>query len=491
MTEPVDTVRVLGGRALPTADADAVRAAAWRTGEAERRLRRAAFGVVQAAHRADRRAWSLPLGATTVPRGRWVALAAEAGAAARRLDATADECALLRDRLLRAAGVYEDGESLAARLVGSVVGPPVAIGLAAAALFPDSPWAPGVIRRVAPWTDETAADLAALIGSPAAVLRGTGGPVTPGARTLSDLLRAVLPETSVTVREVRPTGSGRTWDAATSGTLQAGTVEEALAHIPQLTGLGMVAGDAAAGVPVGTLAVQRVEHDDGRVSWTVVIPGTQELVSTTQPFDGLTDLDLIAHRAADLSAAIEEALGQAGAGPEEPVVLVGHSLGGIVAVQLASSAAFRERHRVGGVVTAGSPTASFAVPAGIPVLHLENDEELVSNLDGLSGVENPRGPDRVTVTRALAASSSALDLAAAGSIPAAHGIRTHLRTLGLAREGGSAPVRDVAGRIEALLGGARTQTRFFTARRVARVPQGVAPSGAEPVSGASSGRRPR
>ena len=521
MTDPVDTVRVVGGRALGGCDAEAVRVAADKAGDAEARLRQGAFAAARAADELAGRAWSRRLGESALSPARWFAAAEEARAVARRLGATADECAVLRDRLLRAAGIYEHGESVvtgavgglagfAGELVGAAAGLPVAIALGAAALSPDSPWAATVVRRVAPWTDEATMVVGALVGapvagglpgSPFAVLRGAGSPVRDGARVLSGLLRAALPETTVTVREVAPTGSGRTWDAAPSD-----TIEEVLARIPTLTGVGMLDGDDDAGVPTGTLAVQRVVHDDGRVTWTVVIPGTQEYVSTTQPFDGLTDLDLMAHEAADLSVAIEDALDQAGAGSREPVVLVGHSLGGIVAMQLASSPDFRERHPVGAVVTAGSPTASFAVPAGIPVLNIENDEELISNLDGLSGLENPRSADRVTVTRSLAASSSDLDLAAAGSIWAAHGVRSHLRTLTLARQSGSVAVRDVVGRIEAQLAGARTETRFYTARRVASVPRGGAPSGAEPggderdavsgagrdaVSGASSGRRPR
>ena len=69
-TEPVDTVRVVGGRGLGAADADAVRTAADRTGDAESRLRQAAFGAARAADELAGRAWSRRLGESAPSPGR-------------------------------------------------------------------------------------------------------------------------------------------------------------------------------------------------------------------------------------------------------------------------------------------------------------------------------------------------------------------------------------------------------------------------------------
>jgi hypothetical protein len=131
----------------------------------------------------------------------------------------------------------------------------------------------------------------------------------------------------------------------------------------------------------------------------------------------------------------------------------------------------------------------------VPVLHLENDEELVSPLDGRSTAENPATRDRVTVGRALRASSDAADRAASDSVVAAHSTATHLRTLELSSAAGSVQVEDVVGRLERLLDGERGRTRFFTARRVtAEAPHddGVGPALRQvaPVSPASA-RTPR
>ena len=220
------------------------------------------------------------------------------------------------------------------------------------------------------------------------------------------------------------------------------------------------------GLPTGTIGVERVEHLDGTVSWTVLIPGTQKFAPGDHAFDGLTDLDLMAHRYAQVNQQVIAALQQVGAKQDEPVVLIGHSLGGIAAMSLAGSVIFTSQFQVGGVITAGSPTATFTPPPGVPVLHLENDEEVVSNLDGQSGNGNPRTEDRVTITRRLAASDDPRDQQAAHGLEGAHPIETHQRTLALALETGNQQVQVVTERLNELLNGEQAQTRYFTGRRV-------------------------
>jgi len=344
---------------------------------------------------------------------------------------------------------------------------------------PDGPLA-DVWRVLAPVSDDAVAGLAtglsatrpltwrdlrrAIDEGPAAL-----DPVTRGAASLSDVVAALLPDAVpqvVALADDGLAGPPPPWAAR-----PAGTVAEALARTADLYPQGSgVVDRPAAGVPAGTLAVEEVTHADGSTSWTVLIPGTQSFLSTANPFDAATDLSLMAHETADVSVAVEQALDAAGAGEDEPVVLVGHSLGGIAATALAASPQFRERHPVGGVVTAGSPTATFAVPAGVPVLHVENEESLVENVDGRSREEGPATADRVTVGRRLLDSSDPADVAAAGSIALAHAMPTHLRTLAAAQRSGNVQVAGVTARLERLLGGTRGRTRFFAARRVDPAP---------------------
>lgn len=510
MSDVEDTLVVVGGSALTGVDAAAVRAAAVRLGGAADALRAAALTCAAAAHTAEAAVWALPgvgeappsAGALARRRG----LADTAGDLARRLRERAAECERLRDRLLAAAGLYEHAESLAERAAGAVVAvegfttgflaaavPVVGLlrGGVDAATLGGLAWVAArlgggstvetLVRGAAPVTDELVAGAGSGVALGAPGLSEGDVSVTGGARVLSTLVHALLPATKVRLRDA----FGQPGSAGTGppewADVPSGTVDEALARTADLYpwGSGLPAGGStgggepreggvrpAAGAPQGTLAVERVEHADGPDSWVVLVPGTQRPWPPDHPFDAVTDVDLMAQEAADVTVAVTEAMERAGVGPDEPVVLVGHSLGGIAATTLAASGSFRARYRVGGVVTAGAPTATFATPRGVPVLHLENDEELVSNLDGRSTPENPATVDRVTVGRPLAASPSAADGAASGSVAGAHAMATHLRTLTAARGSGSVPVERVLGRIEPLLQGERSTTRFYTARRV-------------------------
>ncbi|MEP6599994.1 MAG: hypothetical protein ABJB98_11190 [Actinomycetota bacterium] len=91
---------------------------------------------------------------------------------------------------------------------------------------------------------------------------------------------------------------------------------------------------------------------------------------------------------------VTQAMHQAGVRPDDEVMLVGHSEGGMVAISAAMHFAESREFHVSHVVTAGAPlgTTSVSVPSSVQVLALENEGDLVPHLDG---AENP---DRVNVT---------------------------------------------------------------------------------------------
>ncbi|WP_402463146.1 hypothetical protein [Isoptericola aurantiacus] len=508
--DPRNTLVIVGGRSVTSVDADSVRAAAARLAAAADRLRAAGGGCAAARLALDRARWSpAPLGELDPgwhTRVRWALALAED--VAQVLGRAADDGAGVGDRLLRAAGLYTQVESIVERAVGAGVGVtagvlgfgltsfvgspagwPVAqslrFGVAAVAdggPDPDAPRdAPAPVplgappgddggpvgwlwRTVSPYADEAVAGAGTGVALGAPLLSGGDLSVTGGARVLSEVVRAVLGTRQVLVEQIDPAGfAGGTppWDDR-----PAGDVAEALAATADLYPHGSgVPGRPAPAPPAGTIAVQEVTHADGSTSWTVLVPGTQALLSRTNPFDGSTDLDLMAGATADVAEGVVQALAAAGAAPGEPVVLVGHSLGGLTATALACSPVFRRRHPVGGVVTAGAPTATFRTPPGVPVLHLENTEELVSPLDGRSGAENPATADRVTVSRDLGDSRDPADRAASSSIARAHSVPTHLRTLEQATALGSVQVDGVVDRLDDLLAGEHAETRYYTVRR--------------------------
>lgn len=180
---------------------------------------------------------------------------------------------------------------------------------------------------------------------------------------------------------------------------------------------------------VAHVAIERVDQPDGTSAWVVEIPGTQTFPPTggINPFDFTADLQLMAGETADVMIAVAAAMEQAGIPPGEPVMLVGHSLGGIAAMALASNDSFASRYDVRSVVTAGSPVARFEPAGNASVLSLENSTDIVWALDG---APNPDRAHWITVTHDLRASESPLDRAAAASFVGSHEPASYVRTAG-------------------------------------------------------------
>jgi hypothetical protein len=105
-----------------------------------------------------------------------------------------------------------------------------------------------------------------------------------------------------------------------------------------------------------------------------------------------TNLDLVAGEVDDYQQGILEAMAEAGIGADEPVLVVGHSQGGMEAVAIAAG---DSGFNVTDVVTAGSPTAQVGgYPTGVNVLSIEQHGDVVPLLDG---EPNPPSVEQTTV----------------------------------------------------------------------------------------------
>lgn len=145
----------------------------------------------------------------------------------------------------------------------------------------------------------------------------------------------------------------------------------------------------------GVIHVQVLETADGP-RWIVNLPGTDDWVGDPGDARDLgSNLRLVGGDGTVYSRGIVDAMAAAGVPRGADVMLVGHSQGGMTAVQLAADAGFREQYDVRHVVTAGSPTAQVPhVPGDTRVLSLENTGDVVPLLDG---EDNPDHPHRTTV----------------------------------------------------------------------------------------------
>ena len=139
------------------------------------------------------------------------------------------------------------------------------------------------------------------------------------------------------------------------------------------------------------VVITKITRPDGTTAWSVTIPGTQRagMGSEDHPFDMLSNLDLEAGNVSDSELAVRSAMEQAGIGPDDPVVLTGHSQGGLIAQRLVEAGGFA----VKAVLTLGSPTGTRTMSSKVPTLHVENEGEPVAGLDG-----RPNRDDKYTTT---------------------------------------------------------------------------------------------
>jgi len=149
----------------------------------------------------------------------------------------------------------------------------------------------------------------------------------------------------------------------------------------------------------GAVEVRVLDGPSGRRA-IVDIAGTTSwdldpLAPSGQASDFGTNLRSLGNQPSVLSRGVRKALAAAGVTRRTPVMLVGHSQGGMVAAELAAETARDGSFTITHVVTAGSPIGLAPVAARTSVLSLENRGDLVPQLDG---ADNPRRAGWLTAT---------------------------------------------------------------------------------------------
>jgi pimeloyl-ACP methyl ester carboxylesterase len=113
----------------------------------------------------------------------------------------------------------------------------------------------------------------------------------------------------------------------------------------------------------------------------VYVSGTRDfdLHPTSEPWDMTSNFQALSGSAqADSEHAVRTAMEQAGIDARTPVILVGHSQGGLIASRIAASGDFA----VTDLVVAGSPSHGVSVPERIRVTAFEHSDDLVPALSG-------------------------------------------------------------------------------------------------------------
>lgn len=300
------------------------------------------------------------------------------------------------------AGADDDGARLAGA-VGSVLGDHPALLLPAALLA-----AQGVATLLG--AELVAGRLTGQGGSADEAWTRTTGVLTEDGRAavLTSLLAGVVqglgPGVAPPQVDVHRVAAGLRLATGTPPPAVTVPLDEA-PQLPAPTGLAQVAGAvkaAAADERTGVILVQRVTGPDGATSWLVAIPGTQ-----SGGFGGDTVTDMSTNLALDgglpdqMTGAVLDAMAQAGIGPDDPVVLAGHSQGGMTAQSVAVAAG--TAYSIRSVVTFGSPTIPQPMPSGVRLFALEQQQEAVNGLDGAAGTRTAPG---VVVIRGDAATAA-------------------------------------------------------------------------------------
>ena len=136
--------------------------------------------------------------------------------------------------------------------------------------------------------------------------------------------------------------------------------------------------------PDASLAVQQVVGADGVRRFVVELPGMRHVGVAADPLDLSGAISAMAVGATSYTRCVRDALDAAGVPAGAEVALVGHSQGGIVAMDLAADPAFNgQRVRVTHVVVAGSPISSMRAEPPTRVLSVENVSDIVTHLDAV------------------------------------------------------------------------------------------------------------
>lgn len=156
------------------------------------------------------------------------------------------------------------------------------------------------------------------------------------------------------------------------------------------------------GTEDGEVRIVQVQQPDGSSAYIVNIPGTEDWGATggDQGRDLTSNLRVMAGQSSSAQEAVALAMQRAGIPADAPVMLTGHSQGGMLAIALASDPGFMARYNVSNVMTAGSPVDGVSVDPRVNVLQVQHAGDVVPQLD-LGGIRSdtsaPEQPANISV----------------------------------------------------------------------------------------------
>jgi hypothetical protein len=173
--------------------------------------------------------------------------------------------------------------------------------------------------------------------------------------------------------------------------------------------------------PDASLAIERVVGVDGVARYVVELPGMRHMGAAPDPQDLTGAISAVAFPSTAYTRCVAKALDAARVPPGADVMLVGHSEGGIVAMDLAGDSAFNGRRvNVTHVVVAGSPVSSKRVAAAsaTKVFSVENVNDIVTHLDAVDSADSAGCAGSAGSVNAAGSAGSVNAAGSAGETPA-------------------------------------------------------------------------
>ena len=273
------------------------------------------------------------------------------------------QCALIDTELRAAASAYQEADRLGTTLQDQV----------------------GALVHLGP----SAAHAVELLVATGNIPRSLQSVLTDDPALVDELMNAGLLSLDAVMAPLYADGRAKLADHGIDTDWLAATPPRNLADV--MAGLALrnngVAGEVDVRIMIGA---------DGRRLVIVDIPGTKtfdptKIADITGPS---TNVRALVGVTTAYEKGVLQAMQRAGVRAADDVMLVGHSEGGMVAVQTALACAKSGRFRVSHVVTAGSPVGLTVakLPGSVQVLALENRNDIVPHLDGRTN------PDKINVT---------------------------------------------------------------------------------------------
>ena len=209
----------------------------------------------------------------------------------------------------------------------------------------------------------------------------------------------------------------------------------------------------------GSVTIQKIDGPEGEC-YIVTIPGTQDVsLNSERQTDWQANAAYMARYEPDAMQAIIDAIAAAQIPADAPMMLVGHSQGGIGAMALASSPTFLAKYNVTHVVTSGAPTGIFTTPPGVKSLHYENPGDLTPGADF---TPNRNGANQITVSHHTAQSANSELASMAGTIDGAHHMRGYIAYAAMTDQLGDTAVDAFLDSARPFLSGETAHTTMYT-----------------------------